>query len=194
MAVVMSISTKKLTYEEWLGLPETKQRYEIVDGVMRMPPGPSGEHQWVAQEVFGRGQDFVRDKGIGVFMIAPFDLMIQREPLRVRQPDIMFLNRDRTGIHGIAQLRGVNFLEVPPDIVVEVLSPSNTRRETEAKLRDYRQTDVYQCWIFSPEAETAEVIELRGDEPRTLAVFSVEDTLTSDLLPGFELNLRDVFR
>lgn len=190
----MSTSTKKLTYEEWLGLPETKQRYEIVNGVMHMPPGPSGEHQWVAQEVFGRGQEFVRDKGIGVFMIAPFDLMIQREPLRVRQPDIMFLNKDRTGIHGIAQLRGVNFLEVPPDIVIEVLSPSNTRREMDAKLRDYQQIGVYQCWVFSPEAETAEIIDLTSNEPTTTTLHGVDETLTSDLLPGFQLRLMEVFR
>ena len=194
MAVAMSTITKKLTFEEWLALPETKQRYEIVDGVMYMPPSPSGEHQWVAQEVFVQGREFVQGKDTGVFMMAPFDIMIQREPLRVRQPDIMYLDSGRTGIRGIAQLRGVNFLEIAPDVVMEVLSPSNTRRELDAKLRDYQQIGVYQCWVFSPEAETAEIVDLTGSEPKSVAVFGVEETLRSNLLPGFELSLQEVFR
>ena len=194
MAVAMSTITKKLSYEEWLALPETKQRYEIVDGVMYMPPSPNGEHQWVAQQVFLKGSNFAFDNHTGVFMMAPFDIMVQREPLRVRQPDIMYLNSGRTGIRGIAQLRGVNFLEVAPDVVMEVLSPSNTRRELDAKLRDYQQIGVYQCWVFSPEAETAEIVDLTGSEPKSVAVFGVEETLRSDLLPGFELSLQGVFR
>ena len=190
----MSTYTKKLTYEEWLGLPETKQRYEIVDGVMHMPPGPTGEHQWIAQQVFLKGSNFALNNPTGVFMMAPYDLMVQREPLRIRQPDVMYLNSDRTGIRGIAQLRGVKFLEVVPDIVIEVLSPSNTRREMDSKLRDYQQIGVYQCWVFSPEAETAEIINLTGNEPTTTNIHAVEEILTSDLLPGFQLKLMEVFR
>ena len=193
MAVAMSTTTEKLTFEEWRNLPETKQRYEIVDGVLHMPPGPNGEHQWVAQEVFARGRDFIRGKDLGVFMMAPYDVMIQRTPLRVRQPDVMYLSSQRTGIRGISELRGVHFLDVAPDIVVEVLSPSNTRREMNAKLSDYQQIGAYQCWVFSPEAETAEVIDLTGGEPKTVAAFGVDEALRSDLLPGFELSLREVF-
>ncbi len=190
----MSTSTQVLTFEQWLRLPETKQRYEIVDGVMYMPPGPSGHHQWIAQEVFVRGRDFVRSKGLGVFMMAPFDVMIQRVPLRVRQPDVMYLNTQRTGIGGMADLRGINFLEVPPDLVIEVVSPSNTRQEMDAKLRDYHRIGVYQCWIFSPEAGTAEIIDLTSGGPTISAVYTVNETLRSDLLPGFELNLQEIFR
>ena len=190
----MSTTTRKLTFEEWQALPETRQRYEIVDGVMCMPPSPTGDHQWIAQQVFFQGRTFTRSAPHGVFMMAPFDLLIQREPLRVRQPDLMYLDSQRTGIRGIADLRGVNFLEIAPDLVVEVLSPSNTRREMDAKMGDYQRIGVCQCWVFSPEAETAEIIDLTGDAPRTAAVFGVDDTLPSDLLPGFELSLREVFR
>lgn len=189
----MTSKAKPLTFEEWRQLPETKQRYEIVDGVMCMPPSPDSEHQWIQQEFFSLGREYARSKGLGVFMIAPLDLVVQRSPLRVRQPDIMFLNSERTGIRNRSDLRGRSPLEASPDFVVEVLSPSNNRREMESRLADYKQVGVYQCWLVSPEAETVEVIDLTGAEPGSLAVFGVEDTLTSDLLPGFELSLREVF-
>ena len=194
MAVAVSTRTKRLTFEEWLSLPETKQRYEIVDGVMSMPPGPSVDHQWISHEIDSMLTAFARATGLGVVLSAPLDLMVQREPLRIRQADIVFLNAQRTGIRRRSDVIGRAFLEVPPDVAVEVLSPSNTRREMDAKMRDYQRIGMYQWWIFSPEAETAEVIDLTGSAARTLAILGVEDTLTSDLLPGFGLHLREVFR
>ena len=186
-------ATRVLTFEEWRSLPETKQKYEIVDGVMIVPPGPDAEHQWIQQESFIRCREFARSSRLGVFLHAPLDLVIQRNPLRVRQPDIMFLNSERTGIRGRADLKGKSPLEVSPDIVIEVLSPSNTRREMEDRLADYQSISVYECWLISPEAETAEIIDLRGADPWTAAVFGSKDVLVSSLLPGFELNLAEIF-
>ena len=189
----MSTAIRRLTYQQWLDLPESMERCEIVDGATYMPPGPDADHQWILQEVFLHCREFSRDSQVGVFMAAPLDLVIQREPLRVRQPDIMFLNAARTGIRGRGDLQGISPLEVSPDITIEILSPSNTRREMEGRLRDYKHVGVIQCWLFSPQAETAEILDLTGDEPRTVALFGAGDILRSDLLPGFELGLADVF-
>ncbi len=186
-------ATKVLTFEEWRNLPETSQKYEIVDGVIIVPLSPDAEHQWIRQESFIRCREFARSSRLGVFLHAPLDLVIQRSPLRVRQPDIMFLNSERTGIRGRADLKGRDPLEVVPDIGIEILSPSNTRRELEGRLTDYHSIGVYECWLISPEAETAEIIDLRGAEPRTSAVFGSTDTLVTSLLPGFELNLGEIF-
>ena len=193
MERAVSTATKKLTFEEWQSLPETKQRYEIVDGVMIVPPGPNVDHQGIMLNVFEQLRGFVRGQGLGLVFAAPLDVLVQREPLRTRQPDVLYLNSERTGIRERADYRGMNFLEVPPDLVVEVLSPSNSRREIQSKLRDYRQVGVYECWLVSPEAETVEIIDLAGVDAATTAVFGVEDTLQSSLLPGFSLELQAVF-
>ena len=118
----MSIEAKRLTYEAYLALPETKQRYEIVDGVLLMPPAPSPTHQWIMLEIAVRLRSFVNERDIGVVLVAPVDLLIQREPLRTRQPDILYLSAERSGISGPSQLRGIQALKIPPDLVVEVLS------------------------------------------------------------------------
>ena len=48
----MTLQTRRLTYEEYLSLPETKVRYEIVDGVMVMSPSPTVEHQRILRKIF----------------------------------------------------------------------------------------------------------------------------------------------
>lgn len=189
----MTTRVRKLTYGEWLQLPETKQKCEVIDGVLFMPPGPNPEHQWVQKDILFRCEEFSRASGLGVFLPAPLDLVIQRDPLRVRQPDIMLLNSERTGIRNRRDLQDRYPLDVSPDIVMEILSPSNTSREMENRLRDYKQAGAYQCWLFSTGAETAEVLDLTGEEPRSIALFSRQEVLTSNLLPGFELLLSEIF-
>jgi Uma2 family endonuclease len=188
------VRAKKLTFEAWRALPETKQRYEIVDGVMLMPPGPTWDHQWVMLEIAVRLRSFVNERDLGVVLAAPVDLLIRREPLRTRQPDILYLSAERTGIRGRAQLRGMQFQEIPPDLVVEAHSPSNTRSDIESKLEDYRRIGVKECWLVSPEAETIEVLSFSAEEATSAGIFGIDGILRSEVLSDFTLRLRDVFR
>lgn len=189
-----SVKAKKLTFEAWLALPETKQRYEIVDGALLMPPTPTPDHQWIMMTILRPLDEFVKERDLGVVLPAPVDLLIRREPLRTRQPDILYLSAERTGIRGRAELRGLQFLEMPPDLVVEVLSPGNTRRDIEDKLKDYSQIGVRECWLVSPEAETIEVLRLSGEEAASAAILGVDGTLHSEALSDFTLHIREIFR
>ncbi len=188
----MSTEAKVLTYEAYLALPEMKQRYDIVDGALIMAPAPTPTHQWIMLEIAVRLKSFVNERDIGVVLVAPVDLLIQRAPLRTRQPDILYLSAQRSGIKGPSQLRGMQMLEISPDLVVEVLSPSNTRRDIEDKLEDYRIVGVPECWLVSPEAETVEVLSFSIGG--TAGIFSVDETLQSAVLSEFSLRLRDVLR
>ena len=66
-----SIGAKNLTYEDYLSLPETKQRYEIIDGVMLMAPGPTPAHQWFMQKIFINLINYVTERDLGVVLVAP---------------------------------------------------------------------------------------------------------------------------
>ena len=190
----MSIEAQILTYETYLALPEMKQRYDIVDGVLLMAPAPSPVHQWIMLEIAVRLKGFVTERDLGVVLVAPVDLLIRREPLRTRQPDILYLSRERSGFSGLEQLKGLQALEVPADLVVEVLSPGDSRRDVESKLEDYRNIGVRECWLVSPEAETIEVLRLSPEESTTAGIFGIDGTLQSETLGEFALHLRDVFR
>ena len=184
---------KTLSFDAWLALPETKQRCEVVDGVLLMPPSPMGEHQWLDLEIATWLKIFVTREGLGIVVPAPYDVLIRREPLRVRQPDVMVVNAELTGISRPADLVGRAFLESPPLLVVEILSPSNTRRQVEEKLEEYRSIGVPECWLVSFPARTVEVLRLLGDGVEVLGVYGMGDLLRSEALPGFELPIADIF-
>ena len=182
-----------LSFDEWQALPETKQHCEVLDGVLVMSPGPLGEHPWVADEILTALRPFVWDRGLGIALSAPYDVVIQRNPLRVRQPDVLVVNAELTGIRRPSDLVGRRFLESPPLLVVEVLSPSNTRRDVAERLADYRSIGVPECWLARFSARTVEVLRLSGDEVAVLGVYGMGDVLRSEVLPGFELPIADIF-
>ena len=184
---------KTLSFDDWQALPETKRRCEVVDGVLLMPPGPMPEHQWLGLVISRRMSLFAEARELGVVLTAPCDVLIRREPLRVRQPDVLFISADRGGVRRPADLTGLSRLEMPPDLVVEILSPSNTRRQVEEKLADYRSIGVLEGWLVNFPARTVEVLRLSRDEMVVLGVYGMGDVLRSEALPGFELPIADIF-
>ena len=189
----MTTDAKRLTFSDYLALPETKQRCEIVDGRLLMAPAPTPYHQVVVLNIAVLLKSYIQPMDLGIVLAAPVDMLVQREPLRTRQPDVLFLSADRTGFRDNFQLRGLQLLEVAPDLVVEVLSPSNTRRDIAEKLGDYRQIGVLECWLVSPEAETVEVLELSGGSATSRGVFGVDDEVQSQVLSGLALRPRQIF-
>ena len=186
-------SVKRLTFDQWRALPETKRKCEVVDGVLVMPPSPFGEHYWVSSLLLGRLASFLARHELGFAFHSPVDVLIQRAPLRVRQPDILVVNAELTGITRPADLVGLPYLEHPPLLVVEVLSPSNTRRDIEQRLSDYRSIGVPECWLARFPSRTIEVLRLTPDTAVTVATYGMGDTLRSEVLPEFELAVTDVF-
>lgn len=182
--------TKRLTFDEWQALPIIKQKCEVVDGVLVMPPSPFGEHPWV----IGVMLDALRSANrLGIALAAPYDVLISREPLRVRQPDLLVVNAELTGITRPADLVGLPYLERPPLLAVEVLSPSNTRRDIEQRLADYWSIGMPECWLSRLPSRSVEVVRLTADAPITVTTYGMGDTLRSEVLPAFELAVDDIF-
>ena len=182
----MSLQTRKLTYQEYLASPEIKARYDIIDGEMVMAPSPTSNHQWILGELFASLRDHVMRNNLGRVAFAPLDVIVQQEPLRVRQPDLMFVrddNRDiiREQVHGA------------PDLVVEILSPSNRRSDIESKLADYAALGVGESWLLSPQAETVEVLSLVDGSWIRRNIHGHGDRIESQVFPGFELPVSEIF-
>ena len=184
---------KRLTFDQWRALPETNRKCEVVDGALLMPPSPFGEHQWIVRQVFSALDRVLAVNELGIALTAPYDVLIQRDPLRVRQPDIMVVNAELTGITRPADLVGLPYLEYPPLLVVEVLSPSNSLRDVEQRLEDYCSIGVPECWLSRFPSRTIEVLRLTPDAAVSVATYGMGDTLRSEVLPGFALPVHDVF-
>jgi Uma2 family endonuclease len=182
-----------ITYDDYLLTPEIELPYEIIDGKLVMTPAPTSEHQWISTNIFVPLSTFVRERKLGVVLYAPVDIVIQRDPLRTRQPDILFLSSDRIGSSGRETLRKMPVIEVPPDLIVEILSPTNTRLDVTEKLEDYRQIGVRECWLVSPEAETVEVLRCSANTLEVVGLFGRGTTIRSEVLEGFTLDVEAIF-
>jgi Uma2 family endonuclease len=183
----MTIDTKKLTYDAFLALPETKQRYEVIDGEMVVMPSPTPEHQRIVLNLSLQLAPFVREHHLGELFIAPLDVLITRSPLQTRQPDLLFVRTSQRNIIGPQQIEG------GPALMIEILSPSNTRADMEAKLQDYWLIGVQECWLVSPEARSIEVLQRGAEHFERSGLYGMGDRVDSGVLSHFHLQVEDVW-
>ena len=181
----MTLQTR-LTYQDYLDIPETKARYEIIDGELLMAAGPTRSHQTILGNVYRPVERFVSEHRLGGVWFAPLDVIVREQPLRVRQPDLLFVSNENSGILG-------DRIEGGPDLVVEILSPSNSRVDIDAKLADYAQIGVRECWIVSPQGRTVEALGLEGGQYSRLSLSGLGDTVESRVLSGFHLPVSQIF-
>ena len=182
----MTLNTKKLTYQQYLDTPEMRARYDIIDGEMIMSAKPTLLHQTISKLLFMGIYPFVTEHKLGQVLFAPLDIIVREEPLRTRQPDVMFVSNENRGI-----LR--DFVHGGPDLVADILSPSNDRKNIEGKLADYAGLGVRECWLVSPQGQTVEVLVLEQGDWRRLAILGMGDNVKSAVLIGLALPVDEIF-
>ena len=186
----------RLTYErylqEFLTEPVTMQPSEIIDGVRIYMTSPNWWHQKIAFAL-AKMLDQYQLAGVrGQVLQSPLDIMILASPLRVRQPDLFFITNQKLADAGGAPNLGP--LMAAPELVIEILSPSETRRILNAKIADFCTIGVGECWVISPEAETVEVLRLSLDGPIREALYGSGQLIQSLMFPDLTLALDDIFR
>jgi Uma2 family endonuclease len=158
----MATTPKLLTYEEWLKLPEAEGVEEVVNGEIRKMPPSKILHADTVENLADLLRAQVDRKTVQV-RVSTFGLVIRRDPLISRVPDIaVFVRRNVVEQDG--------YIHSAPELVVEVLSPANTRSERADKLKDYASLGVPEVWVVSPEAQTVEILLLGDSELRTTAL------------------------
>ena len=159
----MATTPKTLTYEEWLEMPVKHDAVEeVVNGEIRIMPPNKINHAIVVENLMAMIRPGINRALTHVFS-SVFGLVIRREPLVCRVPNIVMIE-----ISTMVEHEG--YVHSAPQLVIEVLSPSETRGEITAKLRDYASIGVPEVWLVSPEARTIEVLQLEAGrlETRTL--------------------------
>ena len=183
----MTADLKHLTYQQYLDLPEMKARYSIIDGELVMAAAPTPDHQTVVLELSSALNSFVREHRLGRVFVAPLDIVIQRDPLRTRQPDILFISNARRYIIGRQVIEG------GPDLVIEILSPSNTLPDVQRKLENYQRIDVREAWIVATQGQTVEVLQLSPENIARSGLYGLGDTIVSQVLPDLRLTVAAIF-
>ena len=129
--------------------------------------------------------EYLKKKRLGIILGEAGPLRILSDQIRI--PDVCFISRKK---FPDGKLPKDPIFKVVPDLAIEVLSPSNSKREMERKLRDYFTAGVELVWYIDPEKRIAKVYT----SPEKFVTLDETQTLTGgDVLPGFKLSLKDLF-
>jgi Uma2 family endonuclease len=178
---------RKLTYDDYVRIPDDGQRHEIIDGEHYVTAAPFVPHQFLSVELSGRFRNYLQRRRIGRVLTAPTDVLLSKQD--IVQPDLLFVSNERAGIIGRKNIQGA------PDLLIEILSASNRNHDQVLKLDLYDRFDVLEYWIFDPDRRTVQAYRRTAEGLRLAVELSAVagDVLTSPLLPGFSLPLAAVF-
>nr|HID14870.1 Uma2 family endonuclease [Anaerolineae bacterium] len=143
-------------------------------------------HQNAVTELTTRMRDFAKQADLGIVLASPVGVRLPGQPVPV-QPDVVFVRADRRDIIGD------DYVEGAPDLVVEVLSPTNWLYDRREKLLAYQQARVPEYWIVDYRVRTVEVLVLEEGRYTLLAEFRSGEVARSQVLPGFEIAVDDLF-
>lgn len=160
-------------------------RSELVEGrIVKM--SPTGEPHGVCELAFGAAlREYARGRKLGRVSTGEVGVLTRRNPDSVRGADVVFVSFDR-----LAMSSSSPFLDVAPDLVVEVLSPGDRWTDLIQKLREYFGIGVKVVWVADPAAGTVLAYRSLTD----VREFVEGDVLTDeDVLPGFAVPVVDLF-
>ncbi len=177
------VKEKRLNVNYYKLLPEGAP-YQLIEGKLVMTPAPNPEHQMVLANIFDSLRMFT--KNIGLALCAPVDVFLDDE--NAFQPDLIFISRENLGIIKEDGIYG------PPDLVIEILSPSTAHYDLREKFRVYERSGVKEYWIVDPGMKIVEIYR-NGEKGFSFSLKAEGNSeARSSLLEGFSISLGEIFR
>ncbi|MGI9166420.1 MAG: Uma2 family endonuclease [Pyrinomonadaceae bacterium] len=176
-----------LTVTDLDACPDDNNRYELIEGELFVSRAPRLPHQLVAQNIQVALVNYLRGNQIGTVVpgagavFSDYDAVI---------PDVVFVRTERwNGIVENGRFIG------PPDLVIEIMSPGKENRERDLlfKRQLYGKYGVEEYWIVDAENRAVERYRLTERSLEKIAVLKGNETLTSSILPGFEIKVQTIF-
>ena len=178
-------NSKTVTYEEWLRMPEVSDAIEeVANGVIQIMPVPKWDHSEIVDNVRDALTAQLDRREVRV-TTTNFGLIIRKSPLTSRVPDLAVFRKSM-----IVEQDGC--IHSAPQLVAEVLSPANTRREREDKLSDYVELGIPEVWVIAPEGRTVEILYLEDGQLRRQAILA-EGLLKPRHFPGVAINIAEIW-
>lgn len=179
-------TTEHITSAEQLARSHDLGRCELVRGELVMMSPTGEEHGWIAAILTGHLMAWVRPRDLGRVYGAEAGFVIGHDPDTVRAPDVSFVRAERLG-----STPSKGFLQGPPDLAVEVVSPNDRAGEVLAKVHQWLDVGCRAVWLVDPESRMVTVYRSRTQ----IVALALSDQLTGeDLLPGFSLPVAEIFK
>ncbi len=183
---------KTYSYADYI-LWKFQERVELFKGkIFKMSPAPSTSHQQISRTFAGNFYIFFKDKSCE-FFTAPFDVRLlnkkkstpEKDIYTVVQPDLCVIcdveKLDKKGCNGA------------PDLIIEILSPGNSKKEMDIKFDLYEEAGVLEYWLVYPEEKSVLIYILKEGKYIGLKPYTEGQTLKSTLFPDLEIELDKVF-
>jgi len=186
-----SQSATLLTYEDYLAEGEICKRYDILDGVRSYMTNPTRRHQSLVGNLHLGFHAYQRKARNGRVILSPCDVLIMRTPLRTRQPDILYISKARLVQNPPEDDPAP--LEPAPELVVEILSQNENRRERANKIADYQKAGVLECWVVDQDRQSVEVLALMPQRIDNVFLYGPGDMVQSVVFPGLKVSVAQIF-
>jgi Uma2 family endonuclease len=170
--------------EEYLALPGNPLA-EFDHGRIEVLDMPTETHQLLVGYLYRALLEFVSASGLGTVLFAPFPIKLWEG--KIREPDICFMRHDHAG-------RRDNKFWQGADLVMEVMSPDDRKRDSEIKRREYAMAGIPEYWLIDPTNQTVTIFVLAADADR-YAVRGVYESgqAASECVRGFVIDVQVLF-
>jgi len=176
-------NTREWTVEDYLQLGE-ESWYQLINGELIMSPSLSLKHQITIGKLFRILDDFGQTIN-ALAVLSPIDIYFNDK--NVFQPDALLVSNERKNVLSERGLEGA------PDLIVEVLSLSNSKYDRYEKREKYHEFGVLEYWIVDPNNEAIEVFDLQN-QPDKPAIYEIGDGQFNSLIfPELKVDLKKVF-
>ena len=182
----MATRAKLMTAEELLEMPDDGFRYELVRGeLVKMPP-TGFYHGTTGNKVNLSLSNFVYENRLGEVCMAETGFLLERSPDHVLAPDVAFVRREK--IESAGEIDG--YFPGPPDLAIEVVSPSDRYTEVEAKVEEWFNAGTLMVVVVNPRNRTVRAYRSLADSD----LLTEQDTLDGgSVVPGWRLPIADIF-
>ncbi len=181
---------EQYTYADYLKF-EYDHMVELIRGkIFKMTPAPSSGHQEISIALGSIIFTYLKDKKCKVFD-APFDVVLpvhnqkKSSATTVVQPDICVIcdldKIDKAGCNGA------------PDLIIEILSPSTSKKDLNDKYSIYEESGVKEYWIVMPQEKLVEVFYLESGKYQRIKAYTSDEIISPILFPDLEIQLQEVF-
>jgi Uma2 family endonuclease len=185
--------TKSYTYADYLTW-NFQERLEILKGkIFKMSPAPSRKHQEISAKIFRKFDRYFENKPCNIYY-APFDVRLKnfkkstsdKEITTVFQPDICVIcDKEKLDDRGCIGA---------PDLIIEILSPGNSKKEMDIKFDLYEENAVKEYWIVEPFQKSILIYTLQNNKYIGLKPIAEEGFVHSPLFPELSFNVEEIFR
>jgi len=180
----MAITKEKIwTYNDYYNLSDDK-RYEVIEGELIEMYAPRIMHQEILVNLTIELGNYLKKNKIGKIYIAPCDVVLS--DINTFQPDLLFVSQENLNIIKEKAIIGT------PDLIIEILSPSNKAHDMVKKFKLYEKFKVKELWIIDPDDKSIKIYSLKADKLALYSESSETTKVKSTLLRELDLSFADL--